>query len=258
MYKSIFELASDRADFLSRLFSRKRPEGLESSASAKQLFDAFAGVAPDPVYYHETLHAITENLTKKHRFTLTERDVKDLEYVFGAFFDGGPDITYSGPFGGRRMPTFATLMVQTDGEVNRSYMGSEETFKILQDMQKRNLVIPLVGDFAGPKALRAIGDYLKANGAAVSIIYTSNVEQYLFQQDEDWMKYYKNVETLPLDASAIFIRSAFNLGFNYGAPGGASGRFTPSRQLLSSVTELLKAFSAGEIKGYWDVLNMSN
>ncbi len=28
LYKALFEMASDRADFLSRLFSRKRPAGL--------------------------------------------------------------------------------------------------------------------------------------------------------------------------------------------------------------------------------------
>lgn len=30
LYKSLFEMSSDRADFLSRLFSRKRPDGLTS------------------------------------------------------------------------------------------------------------------------------------------------------------------------------------------------------------------------------------
>src|SRR5262249_51372337 len=29
LYKALFELSSDRADFLSRLFSRKRPQGLD-------------------------------------------------------------------------------------------------------------------------------------------------------------------------------------------------------------------------------------
>src|SRR5215471_13343477 len=40
MYKALFELSSDRVEFVSRLFSRKAPEGLAASASAKQIFDA--------------------------------------------------------------------------------------------------------------------------------------------------------------------------------------------------------------------------
>src|ERR1051325_6352441 len=33
LYKALFEMSSDRADFLSRLFSRKRPAGLTASTS---------------------------------------------------------------------------------------------------------------------------------------------------------------------------------------------------------------------------------
>src|SRR5437899_2301670 len=35
MYKAIFELSKDRADFISMLFSKPRPAGLTSSASAR-------------------------------------------------------------------------------------------------------------------------------------------------------------------------------------------------------------------------------
>src|SRR5215469_15226164 len=35
MYKAIFELSKDRADFVSRLFSRKRPEGLGPQSTVR-------------------------------------------------------------------------------------------------------------------------------------------------------------------------------------------------------------------------------
>jgi hypothetical protein len=35
MYKAMFELSNDRAEFLSRLFSRKRPEGLDATSSVE-------------------------------------------------------------------------------------------------------------------------------------------------------------------------------------------------------------------------------
>src|SRR5688572_8701106 len=40
MYKALFELSKDRADFVSRLFSRKRPEGLTTQSSAAEIFTA--------------------------------------------------------------------------------------------------------------------------------------------------------------------------------------------------------------------------
>ena len=58
--------------------------------------------------------------------------------------------------------------------------------------------MPVVGNFAGPKALRAIGAYLRQHNATVSAFYTSNVEMYLFQQGDDWKKFYGNVATLPV------------------------------------------------------------
>ena len=37
-YKTLFELSADRAEFVSRLFSRERPAGLNASASVEDLF----------------------------------------------------------------------------------------------------------------------------------------------------------------------------------------------------------------------------
>jgi hypothetical protein len=79
---------------------------------------------------------------------------------------------------------------------------------VIRDMERRNLIVPLVGDFAGTKAIRAVGTYLKEHGAVVSVFYASNVEQYLFQQGDDWRRYYSNVAALPLDSSSTFIRSS--------------------------------------------------
>src|SRR3989442_14102501 len=41
MYKALFELSKDRADFVSRLFSRKRPDGLTEDSSISDIFNAY-------------------------------------------------------------------------------------------------------------------------------------------------------------------------------------------------------------------------
>src|SRR5947207_9594946 len=48
IYKAIFEMSSDRADFLTRLFSRKPTAALNEKSTAKQMFQAFRTAAPDP------------------------------------------------------------------------------------------------------------------------------------------------------------------------------------------------------------------
>ena len=74
-------------------------------------------------------------------------------------------------------------MIATDtASVARSFLASEENFAIVRDLQRKNLVVPVVGNFAGTKAIRAIGAYLKTHGAIVGAFYVSNVEQYLLRE----------------------------------------------------------------------------
>jgi len=100
-------------------------------------------------------------------------------------------------------------MTTTDREtgVPRTYLASDENFSIVKAMQNRNLIVPIVGDFAGPKALRAVGTYLKERGATVSAFYVSNVEQYL-QRNGVWPAFCANAAALPLDTASTCIRSS--------------------------------------------------
>lgn len=258
MYKALIETSADRADFLSRLFSRKRPEGLSAKSTPEELFAAYDNVEPDRQMFEETWKGIKKHLEETHKFKLSLDDEGNVEYVLRAFFAGGPDLTYNGiggNFGRGRMPSYEEIMQTTDAEgTNLSYMGSEENFQSLQNLEKKNLIIPVVGDFAGAKAIRTVANYLKEHDAHVTAFYLSNVEQYLFQQDDDWSKFYKNVQTLPLDPGATFIRSVFN---GIAATAQSSSYGLRSASLLSSIPDLLKAFGAGEIQTYYDVINMS-
>jgi hypothetical protein len=236
LYKALFELSDSRAEFLSRLFSRPRPKDLNPKASAFELFSAFSRALPDEVLYQENLRAIVDQLTKKHAFGLTTLDLQGLEYIYGMFFQFGPDLTYSSSSGrGRGMPTYADLQQQVDlaGE-NRAYLASEENFRWLKSMEEKNLIVPIVGDVAGPKALRALGKYLTDHRATVTAYYLSNVEQYLFQNGR-WEAFYANVSTLPLDDGSTIIRSARGLS------------------LLDPIRLLLKDVSDGKIRTYADV-----
>ena len=260
MYKALIEMSADRAEFASRLFSRKRPEGLTVKSSPEEIFTAFDAATADPELHRTNLKAILEKLEKDHAFTLSTEDESSIEFVFNAFYEAGPQITYSSNSfrgGRRRMPNYEELMMVDDGTgLNRSYMANDENFQYLRGLQKKNLIVPLVGDFAGNKAIRAVGQYLKEHGATVTAFYLSNVEQYLFQDRENWKKFYDNVATLPLDSSSTFIRSVFN-GPGMGFAGGGFG-FMRSQNLLCSMTDTVKAYRAGNITTYPDVIRMSH
>ena len=78
----------------------------------------------------------------------------------------------------------------------QSFLSTEEHFRFVKALHEKNLVVPVSGDFGGPKAIRAIGAYLQKHDGVVSAFYLSNVEQYLFQ-DGKARAFYDNVATLP-------------------------------------------------------------
>ncbi len=115
MYKAIFELSPDRADFLSMLFSRVRPEGLHEKATADQLFRAYLPVSRDETLYQKNVKAIQNLLVQKHQFGLSLTDLKNIAYVYGVFASDGPYLDYSsgglGTAPGGGMPNYSELMV---------------------------------------------------------------------------------------------------------------------------------------------------
>ena len=212
MYKALFELSVDRADFVARLLSRTRPPGLTSKSTAADIFNAFAAIEPTARFSTETLAAIRHQLVTEHHFPLSGDDVMRIESIRQVFLLAGTKIQYSpyGSFGGTVQPTYADLMAATDqaGQA-RSYLASEQAFAVMKDLERRNALVPIVGDFAGPKALRAIGGFARQRGATVSAFYVSNVEEYL-RQDRTWSNFCANVAALPIDNASSFIRAVRN------------------------------------------------
>src|SRR5476651_702536 len=87
MYKAIFELSADRADFVSRLFSKKRPAGLSEKSTATDIFDAYESVESSPLdVYRQNLKAIEDQVADKHHLALSRDDLGGMEYVYENFY----------------------------------------------------------------------------------------------------------------------------------------------------------------------------
>jgi hypothetical protein len=257
MYRAFFELSPDRADFLSRLFARKRPAHLDAKSTPEELFASYDGVQPDPLLFKQNIQDVKNLLMKQHKFGLSDEDLSSIEYVYRVFTDAGPDLDYQvgGGFGGGGgSPTYSDLMTMTDGQgKNRSYLATEDNYRLMRDMEMKNLIVPLVGDFGGAKAIRTVGQYLKDHDAKVTAFYLSNVEQYLFQ-DNGWRRFYANVATLPIDDSSQFIRTV-NGGNVRGQFRSFGMRF---QTLLSPISDVVDEFQKGRVRYYNDVIQLSH
>lgn len=272
MYKALIELSATRAEFLARLFARPPLAGVDTASTADELFDAVeASPPPDSARFHANLQAIVDHLVRTKGFPLSDEERSSLGCVYGAFVAVGPELTYGHGsecgtgtpqwrMMGSRWPTYRGMTTETDSAgTNWSYLGSEARYRVLRAMQQRNLIVPLTGNFAGPKALRAVGDWARARRVPVTAFYVSNVEQYLFQQGDEAPRFYANVATLPLDSTSTFIRSFSGGRFMFDTafalrPQSPRGR---SMQLTSGIQETLRAFAGGEVATWLDVVRIS-
>jgi hypothetical protein len=198
MYKALFGLSATRSDFAGRLFSRRPAAASTPKTTAAELMAAERGAPADEAAFRANLAAIDEYLTRTHGLPLAKADLDGIEYVYRNFQRFGPDINYTSSINGRygAFNSYAAIQSSTDASgVGRTYLASDEAF----------LIVPVVGNFAGPKALRAIGGYLKEHGAVVSAFYVSNVEMYL-RPNGVWPAFCANAAALPRNADSIFIR----------------------------------------------------
>jgi hypothetical protein len=202
MYKAMFELSPSRADFLSRLFSRPMPAGIDTQVSIEKLFSGLASSKANPTLLNQNLSEIKNLLQKTHGFALTPGDARTIDTIASAFYRGGPDAhltTYG--------TSFRLLMMETDGQNhNRTFLASDSNYQFVRQMQQKNLIVPVVGDFAGPKAIRAIAGYVRDHGAEVTAFYVSNVEEYIASPQAVWASYCRNIAVLPINPSSTFIR----------------------------------------------------
>jgi hypothetical protein len=265
LYKAIFELSPTRAEFLSRLFSRTLSKHLGPGSTANELMEAATIGIPSRGLFAANLAEVRARLAARHRWPVGDSDFAGMTHVYEAFFDQGPDIRYSmRSFGrGRPFPTFAELMTAADAEgVARGFLANEEAYQAVRDLEARNLVVPVVGDFSGTRALAGVGTFLREHRLTVAVFYASNVEMYLFRGD-GWRAFYKNLSSLPIDGRSVLVRSVFR-GFGPGYPGGnsafpfsgpgAPGAGANGLLWADPIGPLLADVGRGSIAGYGDLL----
>jgi hypothetical protein len=251
MYKAIVEMSTDRADFLSYLFAQPRPAAAGDDMSIQSLLEMFRTVPGSEDLAMRNVRAIDDRLERRHGFRLSDDDKNSIADAYEAFRLNGPNIRWD-TSGDSWIPSYADLMTQTDLQGHpHSFLASEDNFRVIKEYETANRIVPLVGDFAGNRTIRAVGRYLRDHDTTVAAFYTSNVEGYLFQGDL-WRKFFMNVSTLPIDEQSIFVRTDFTVrgvagGFTVNGFIGARPQYETS-PALDPIWSLLRAFRRGDIR----------
>ncbi len=251
-FKSLFALSANRVEYLSLLFSKKPPR-IKPDVPFQQLLDAIRASTTNETLFKNNLSAVKGVLLDKYKLGLSQEDLSKIEYVYQTFWKEGLDLRFSsiGRGNASMYPSFEELLLESDRDGHQqNYLSSEELFQQLKKFQAENRLIPIVGDFAGPHAFKAIGAFLKANGLTVSMFYTSNVEFYLFGS-ANWARYIANLRALPIGPESMFIRSYFP---TYGRLHPMNMPGHRSTSLVGLIQPFLADYDAQRIRTYWDVV----
>ncbi len=258
MYKAIFHLAETRAQFLSYLFSKPLPSDadLDADAPIDRIIDYFETNPSSLIAFRRNLESIETTIQRDFDVPLSARDRLVLEYVYTAFRDENLNIQYrtgnrnwpGHPWG--MFPTLREIILERDlkGKAG-NFLVSRGDYEFLRELQEHNRIIPVVGDFSGSRALPAVAEYLKRNGYSVSAFYTSNVEQYLFNNGV-FAGFARNVARLPITDKSLFIRAFPNMREPHPASVGGDRLTT----LLERISVFLRDYDQGLYQDYWSLV----
>jgi hypothetical protein len=257
LFKSLFELSHNRMEYLCLLFGKPVPADVRTW-TGRQLGLIVA-------YLNQTLtdsqsvaaarKASNDRLTRLG-VALDARDRQMIDRYRAEFIADGLETRYSSLGRNNRFdyPTFGQLMLATDREGHQvSYLADENRFQLVRSMQLENRIVPVVGNVAGDRAVKAIGAYAAEHAMNVSAFYLSNVEQYLMTRDGGFDAYARNVKLLPHDSTSVIIRSYFGR-FGRTHPLFVPGAMSISTSMIEPIDSFLRAYAAGELRTYSDLV----
>lgn len=254
LYKAVFALAESRAEFLSILFSKpiSRAGFTDGPPTIEALVTYFDRTDGDEDLFRRNLERIRAQISTFEVLS-GDRDARRVSELYRSFFERHLDLRWEYRSDGDRGISFITYRTFLLGrDLNGAYgnfLASDEDYRFIRDMQARNAIIPVTGDFAGGHALRAIGDFVRGRGDRISAFYLSNVEYYL-QPEGRLDEFAANVRYLPTDGRSVLIRAYVNLRQR-------AHPLRVERDLMTTVLQYTRSFSQlfadGAYRSYLDL-----
>jgi len=246
LFKALFSLSETRADYLSLLFGRPVPEGLDAwrRADVEKLAAYIDGARPTEAAT-AALRVRVDAAIRTFGVPLSPDDFATIDRFHRRFVSAGLPLQFESTGRAPRSyyPTYRELLLETDRHGHHwNFLASEDDFQFVRSLEKRDLVIPVVGDLSGSSALVEIGRLMTSRGDRLSAFYASNVEFYLFN-DGKFPKYLDNLSHLPHSNRSLIIRAVFG-GMAQSAPGYYSA------SLVQPVDELLRGYANGRFHAY--------
>jgi hypothetical protein len=258
LFKALFAVSRTRVEYLAQLFGRPVPADITAwrTASVDKL-TAYIDGPPSLLRSFgeaggvDALRSRVSEEVARAGVPLSAEDRATIDRFHRRFIDEGLSLKFQST--GRPPqsynPTYRDLLRDTDESGRQSnYLASEDAFQFVKGLEARDLIVPVVGNLAGPSAVAAIGKALAARHEHLSVFYVSNVEFYLFG-DGSFARFADNLGRLPHTPSSVLVRSIFGRYAGPSRPGDAS----VSR--VDAIDDLLREHAAGRIRQYADIVS---
>lgn len=255
LLKALFNLSATRIEYLAHLFGRPPPASPAGWAAADvERLAAYIDRTPAREQQVRATHAAARRELARYGVPLSAADHDTIARFHRTFVRRGLSLRFHSL--GRpprpHYPTYRDLLLGADrAGAPSSFLAASESYRFVRSLQQRDLVIPVVGDLAGHRALRAIGAAVAARGEQVSAVYTSNVEFYLSRRGR-LARFLDNLAHLPRGRGSVVIRSVFGPGAR--PYPGRAGTWSYSAPVVQTLDDLLGGFASGRYRGYRDLL----
>lgn len=255
LFKALFSLARNRVEYLCLLFGKPIPRNVEALAARpiEVVLDYLDSTGTDSAFVRSTKRALDAKIAS-FGLPLSPSDLAVIDRYRAQFVSEGLDVRFSSFNRNNRAgyPNFRRLVLERDRSNRQSnFLVTEQPFQYIKSLQDKDLIIPVVGNVAGDKAMASIARYARERGETVSILYMSNVEQYLMR-DGIFPQFAENVKLLPRDSKSMIIRSYFGR-FGISHPLSMPGHLSTS--ILAPIDSFVRDYNAGRIRSYIDVID---
>jgi hypothetical protein len=215
LLKSLFALSRSRVDYLCLLFGRQAPADTTGwgSRDIAALLTFIDTTRHSPDAAARTKSRVLEQV-RRSPVPLSAADLATIARFHDTFITQGLALRFSslGRAPQAYYPNYRRLLTETDLTGRQAnFLAHEADFQFVRSLQLRNLIVPVVGDLGGGTAFPAVAAWLRASRESVTVLYTSNVEQYLFR-DGTFGTFASTVARLPRTERSVMVRSYFQGG----------------------------------------------
>jgi hypothetical protein len=246
LQKALVENSADRHAYLEHFWNRNLPELPLSLNDIEKEFKILAKQPQNELLVQSAKELVTQTMSKWN--ILNDKEFHEIATIQARLAGPGPDARFLAL---KMYPTLGSLITMPSRSGQPSHwLASDRTYAAIRKMQLSDQILPIVGDWAGPGAIRRLAEHLKMNQLQVGCIYISDVEFFLLRGGL-FQKYLENLSALPRHPESKIIRTSTR---ELNHTERVSGR--SSTTVVRSLSRFLKSAKTGKIESWEDLFDV--